>query len=172
MVVGDFTRRKGTTLDMGIPSTKAARQARIISLLETAKIRSQSELADYLEKDGVQVTQATLSRALVEIGAERIRGTDGVLIYSVAGIDPVKERDAPDRLKGLFRDLLIMAEASGNIVMLRTPAGAAQFLASALDHTEIPEAIGTIAGDDTVMVVSRDPNGGQRLAQRFLEWSE
>ncbi|WP_129360560.1 MULTISPECIES: arginine repressor [Micrococcaceae] len=157
---------------MGIPSTKAARQARIISLLESAKIRSQSALAEYLEQDGVQVTQATLSRDLVEIGAERIRGSDGVLIYSVSGSDSVKERDAPDRLKGLFRDLLIMAESSGNIVMLRTPAGAAQFLASALDHTDIPEAIGTIAGDDTVMVVSRDPNGGNALAQRFLEWSE
>ncbi len=159
---------------MGIPSTKAARQARIIALLESSKIRSQSALADHLEKDGVQVTQATLSRDLVEIGAERIRGSDGVLVYAVPGADPARDRDgdAPDRLKSLFRDLLIMAESSGNIVMLRTPAGAAQFLASALDHTEIPEAIGTIAGDDTVMVVSRDPQGGADLAQRFLEWSE
>lgn len=157
---------------MGIPSTKAARQARIIALLQTTRIRSQSTLAQYLEKDGVHVTQATLSRDLVEIGAERIRGADGVLVYSVSGSDPFTERDAPERLKGLFRDLLIMAEASANIVMLRTPAGAAQFLASALDHTDIPDAIGTIAGDDTVMVVSRDPNGGQALAQRFLDWSE
>ncbi len=158
--------------NMGIPSTKAARQARIIALLESSKIRSQSALAEHLEKDGVQVTQATLSRDLVEIGAERIRGSDGVLVYAVPGADPTRDRDAPDRLKSLFRDLLIMAESSGNIVMLRTPAGAAQFLASALDHTEIPEAIGTIAGDDTVMVISRDPNGGAALAQRFLEWSE
>lgn len=156
---------------MSIPSTKAARQARIIEILEGHSIRSQAELAEALAEDGVAVTQATLSRDLVEIGAERVRGADGVLVYAVPGSEPVRGQEPPRRLAVLFRDLLITAEASANLVLLRTPAGAAQFLASALDQTEIPEALGTIAGDDTVMVISRDPSGGQELAERFLRWS-
>ncbi|MCP3425272.1 arginine repressor [Rothia sp. AR01] len=156
---------------MAFPSTKAARQGRIVDLLEEHRIRSQSELAEHLAADGIQVTQATLSRDLVEIGAERMRGADGVLVYAVRGAEVSRAHEPADKLTSLFRDLLITAEASGNIVMLRTPAGAAQFLASALDHTSIPEAIGTIAGDDTVMVVSRTPDGGEALARTFLEWS-
>lgn len=156
---------------MAFPSTKAARQGRIVELLEEHRIRSQSELAEHLAADGIQVTQATLSRDLVEIGAERMRGPDGVLVYAVRGTELSRGQEATDKLAGLFRDLLVTAEASGNIVMLRTPAGAAQFLASTLDHTSIPEAIGTIAGDDTVMVVSRDPHGGEALARKFLDWS-
>ena len=156
---------------MSIPQTKAARQARIVEILEAHPIRSQSALAEALADDGVRVTQATLSRDLVEIGAERMRGADGVLVYAVRGAEPARGQEPPQRLAALFRDLLITAEASANLVLLRTPAGAAQFLASALDQTQIPEALGTIAGDDTVMVIARDPNGGQELAERFLQWS-
>ncbi|MGX6397105.1 arginine repressor [Rothia kristinae] len=156
----------------GIPATKTARQARIAEVLEQRSIRSQSELARVLAADGVKVTQATLSRDLVEIGAQRLRGPDGVLVYAVAGTEQPRGQEPPQRLAGLFRDLLITAEASANIVLLRTPAGAAQFLASALDQTAIPEAMGTIAGDDTVMVITRDPQGGAALAERFLDWSQ
>lgn len=158
-------------MTVAIPSTKTARQSRIVELLETQRIKSQSQLAEHLRADGVSVTQATLSRDLVEIGAERTRDPDGGLVYAVRGTQSERGQDAPDRLAGMFRDLLITAEASGNIVMLRTPAGAAQFLASALDRTDLPQAIGTIAGDDTVMVISRDPEGGQALAAQFLSWS-
>lgn len=155
---------------MTIPATKAARQARILEILAEHSIRSQSELAEHLAADGVHATQATLSRDLVELGAERTRRPDGALVYAVPGT--TEQGSAPEagtRLAGLFRDLLVTAEASGNIVLLRTPPGAAQFLASALDHTALPEALGTIAGDDTVMVISRDPEGGAALAGKFLE---
>ena len=71
----------------------------------------------------------------------------------------------------LFKELLITAEGSGNIAVLRTPPGAAQFLASSIDQSGLEAILGTIAGDDTVMVISRDPTGGQELAASFLAWS-
>lgn len=139
-------------------------------------MRSQAELATLLADDGVQVTQATLSRDLVEIGAVRVRGADGGLVYAVRGeggdrsprFGPAPEvLDA--RLAKLCAELLVTAEGSANIAVLRTPPGAANFLALAIDHSVIPAILGTIAGDDTVMIVTREPAGGEALAARFLE---
>ena len=150
---------------MPFPSTKIARQARIVELLQTRRVRSQAELAQYLTDDGMKVTQATLSRDLVEMGAG--------LIYAVPNY-PARRGGgaAPDaRMISLFKELLITAEGSGNITVLRTPPGAAQFLASSIDQSGLEAILGTIAGDDTVMVISRDPAGGQELAASFLAWS-
>ncbi|MFC6343337.1 arginine repressor, partial [Nocardioides hankookensis] len=72
------------------------------------------------------------------------------------------------RLARLCGELLVSADASANLVVLRTPPGAAQFLASAFDKAEFPEVLGTIAGDDTVLVIGREPSGGDDLARRFL----
>ena len=154
---------------MPFPSTKIARQARIVELLQTRRVRSQAELAQYLTDDGMKVTQATLSRDLVEIGAERIRDEGAGLIYAVPNY-PARRGGgaAPDaRMISLFKELLITAEGS----VLRTPPGAAQFLASSIDQSGLEAILGTIAGDDTVMVISRDPAGGQELAASFLAWS-
>ena len=71
----------------------------------------------------------------------------------------------------LFKELLITAEGAANITVLRTPPGAAQFLASSIDQSGMDAILGTIAGDDTVMVVTRDPNGGAALTESFLDWS-
>jgi transcriptional regulator of arginine metabolism len=76
------------------------------------------------------------------------------------------------RLARLCSELLVTAEASANIAVLRTPPGAANFLALAIDHSVMPSILGTIAGDDTVLLVSRDPQGGQDLAARFLQLAE
>ena len=155
---------------MPFPSTKIARQARIIELLQTRRVRSQ---AQYLTDDGMKVTQATLSRDLVEIGAERIRDEGAGLIYAVPNY-PARRGggSTPDaRMISLFKELLITAEGSANITVLRTPPGAAQFLASSIDQGGLDTILGTIAGDDTVMVVTRDPNGGAALAESFLDWS-
>ena len=72
------------------------------------------------------------------------------------------------RLARLCNELLVSAEATANLVVLRTPPGAAQFLASAFDKSALPDVLGTIAGDDTVLVIGRDPLGGDALARRFL----
>lgn len=158
-----------------IPLTKSARQQRIIELLATTEVRSQTELADLLADAGVVVTQATLSRDLVELDAVKVRVSSGTLVYAVPaeGGDrtPVVGRESAAseaRLARLCAELLVSADASANLVVLRTPPGAANFLASALDKAELGAVLGTIAGDDTVLVISRNPAGGEALAQRLL----
>ena len=158
-----------------IPMTKSARQQKIIDLLARNHVRSQSELADLLAADGLAVTQATLSRDLLELDAVKVRAPSGQLVYAVPGEGgdrrPVLAHESAAseaRLARLCAELLVSAEASANLVVLRTPPGAANFLASALDKAELGSVLGTIAGDDTVLVISRDPQGGDPLAQRLL----
>ena len=157
------------------PATKSARHQRIIDLVTHHEIRSQTELADLLAERGVHVTQATLSRDLVELDAVKVRSRTGTLVYAVpaeggdrAPVAPHETAAASQRLGRLCADLLVSAEASANLVVLRTPPGAAQFLASAFDKAEMADVLGTIAGDDTVLVIGRDPKGGSALAARFL----
>ena len=187
------------------PGTKAARHARIASILtqRSAPVRSQEDLAERLADIGFRVTQATLSRDLEELGAVRLRGPDGALIYALQGelgpggigmpgpAEPVASsapRRAPAEFTGgLFdpmamepsarlaraaAELLVKAEASANLVVLRTPAGAAQLLASAIDHAGWPGVLGTVGGDDTVLVIARDPAGGEDLAQALLRLAD
>jgi transcriptional regulator of arginine metabolism len=177
------------------PATKTARHAQIAAILAHAEppVRSQEELAERLAQRGVRVTQATLSRDLEELGAVRLRAADGALVYALpgeaggpgsmpGGLSETAEaaaRRAPEsgqepssRLARFASELLVAAEASGNLVVLRTPAGAAQFLASALDHAAWPSILGTVAGDDTVLVIARDPSGGQDLADSLLRLAD
>jgi transcriptional regulator of arginine metabolism len=160
---------------MTTPMTRAARHARIVQLVRLGPVRSQTELSILLGEDGFIVTQATLSRDLEELGAVKLRSPDGGLPVYVVPEDgsPLTARGAgggpPQRLARLIGELLTSAEASANLVVLRTPPGAAQFLASALDRAALPEILGTIAGDDTILVVTRDVTGGTALARRFLD---
>ncbi len=114
------------------PITKTARQARIIAILEQHAVRSQADLAELLATEQVQVTQGTLSRDLVEIGALRVRGQDGHLVYAVPadGGDRTPQvgefATFESRLTRLCSEVLVSAEASANLVVLRTPPGAAQ----------------------------------------------
>ena len=157
-----------------LATSRTARHRRIVELLENCRVRSQTELARLLADDGVAVTQTTLSRDLDELGAVKIRDGEGDLVYAVPaeGGDPTP-RLAPvngevvARLSRLAAELLVSADASANLVVLRTPPGAAQFLASAVDRAALPEVIGTIAGDDTVLVIAADARGGGDVAHRF-----
>lgn len=154
--------------------SKAARHAKIITLLEQHEVRSQSELAELLADDGVQVTQGTLSRDLVEIGALRVRSTGGRLVYAVPGEGGDRTPHVGEfasfeaRLARLCGEVLVSAEASANLVVLRTPPGAAQYFASAVDRVGWEAILGTIAGDDTILLITRSPNGGGDIAQQFL----
>jgi transcriptional regulator of arginine metabolism len=152
--------------------TKTARQQLIIDLLQRNAVRSQAELASLLTKHGVQVTPSTLSRDFVELEAVRVRTADGGLVYAVpaeGGGRPAPTASSQDRLARICRELLVSADASANLVVLRTPPGAAQYMASAVDHAAPTDILGTIAGDDTVLVISRAPEGGAALAQRFMD---
>ncbi|NNU28145.1 arginine repressor [Isoptericola sediminis] len=169
-----------TTSPGHAPTTKAARHARITEILQRTAIHSQAELARELAGEGRSVTQGTLSRDLIELRAEKVRSASGALVYAVpgeggdrsvraAGVDGHDGGYLAARLARLCADLLVSAESSGNQVVLRTPPGAANYLASAIDHSVLPGVLGCIAGDDTILVIGRDPAGGDELARRFLE---
>jgi transcriptional regulator of arginine metabolism len=156
--------------------TRSARQARIAELITAGPVTSQTQLAALLAESGIEVTQATLSRDLEELGAVKLRGSDGapasyVLPPENAPLRPAQS-PAPARLTRLLAELLTGADGSANLAVLRTPPGAAQFLASALDKVALPDVLGTIAGDDTVLVISRDPDGGPALAARLRALAE
>ncbi len=150
--------------------TRVARQSRIIELVSSMGIRSQTELAKLLAGEGIEVTQATLSRDLDELGAVKLRGVDGGAAIYVIPEDgsPVRGvQGGTSRLSRLLAELLVGVDYSANVTVLRTPPGAAQFLASAIDRAALHEVVGTIAGDDTVMVIAREPLSGKDLADRF-----
>ena len=167
------------------PATKAARHALIRQVLGHSQIRSQAELREALAERGVSTTQATLSRDLVELRATKIRACDGALVYSVpeagapgqlraaqAVAEGADENDlAPyttPRLTRWCADLLVTAEWSGGQLVLRTPAASAQLLASAVDDAMLPGVLGCIAGDDTVLVISRSEETAARVATHLL----
>lgn len=136
-----------------------ARRAKVVSLVESGVIHSQIDLVRELKHAGYKVTQATASRDLEEIGA--VRGSNG---YQLG-------RSSDESLSRLisFENLILDVEASGNLAVVRTPPGGAQLLASNLDHSGIKSIIGTIAGDDTILVVSRKSDGGSELAKELLK---
>ncbi len=156
-------------------TTPTARRQRIADLLDTRVVRSQTELSDLLAVDGIAVTQATLSRDLDELGAGKVRGPGGSLVYALPaqGGDGTPRpggavREGRGRLARLAAELLVSAEASGNLVVLRTPPGAANFLASALDRGAVPGLLGTIAGDDTVLIIAAAADGAEQLRADLL----
>jgi transcriptional regulator of arginine metabolism len=154
--------------------TRTARQGRIVEMVSQLVIRSQSELAKLLAAEGIEVTQATLSRDLDELGAVKLRGPDGGAPIYVIPEDgsPVRGvQGGTTRLARVLGELLVSTDSSANRAVLRTPPGAAQFLASALDRAALHEVVGTIAGDDTILVVAREPMTGAELAERIAALS-
>jgi len=161
------------------PATKIARHQLIIDLVTHHEVHSQGELRALLAGEGIEVTQATLSRDLDELDAVKVRAAGGGLVYAVPAEGGDRRPSAPtetaaglQRLARLCGELLVSADASANLVVLRTPPGAAQFLASAFDKAEMPDVLGTIAGDDTVLVIGREAEGGDALARRFLDLAD
>ena len=148
------------------PITRTVRQALILELLEQNLVSSQMQLSELLKNKGVEITQGTLSRDLDELGAKKIRPDSGRAFYAVGNTE---ETLAPttvgtrEKLRKMLDDLLVSSDHSGNIAVLRPPPGAAAFLASFIDRVSMDEVVGTIAGDDTVFVLARDPLTGKEL---------
>lgn len=144
-------------------SEVAARRAKAISLISAGVVHSQEDLVQGLKKAGFKVTQATASRDLEEVGAIRSRAADGGLVYSM----PTSAEGALAKSMPLPAELIIAIESSANIAVVKTPPGGAQLLASSLDHIGLNHVIGTIAGDDTVLVISKKATGGAQLAKEL-----
>ena len=141
---------------------KAQRQRRIVQLLRRQPVSSQEELARLLRKHGEQVTQATLSRDLEELGAIRMR-ENGRVVYRLPDEPPAGE----EWLRRMLMEFMLEVEASGNLVVIKTPPGGANAVARALDNTGVKDVIGTVAGDDTIMVICREGVKGQTVARRL-----
>lgn len=152
------------------PLTRSARQGLISRIVDSRRVASQRQLQDLLAAEGVEITQATLSRDLVDLGARKVRA-DGQSFYSLSATDTDLSADGPARLRRILVELLVGTDHSGNTAVLRTPPGAAQYLASVIDRSDLPEVVATIAGDDTVFVLARDPVDGRALAEHLHEIS-
>lgn len=161
-----------------ISSSRQGRQSRIVEVLAEHAVRSQTELLELLARDGIEVTQATLSRDLLDLGAEKVR-VGRALVYAVPGEGgdrtpraPIDPAEVSSRLRRLCEELLVTAQSSEQLVVVRTPPGAAGYLASALDHARLPDVLGTIAGDDTIMIVTASASAGTALASWLLDQAD
>jgi transcriptional regulator of arginine metabolism len=157
-----------------IPQTRAGRRQLVLDILGRQSVRSQGELLEILSRKGFDVAQATLSRDLVELGAVKVR-EGKTLVYAVPGQGGDRTaRVAPgldevsSRLRRQCEELLVTARASANLVVVRTPSGAANYLASALDHANEPDILGTIAGDDTIMIITSGALQSRAVVRRLL----
>jgi transcriptional regulator of arginine metabolism len=142
---------------------KTQRQHKIARLLEAHAVTSQSQLVELLEADDVRATQATVSRDLDELGAVKVRVPGGELVYAIPEL--AHERVAPeDHLRRMLSDWVADVGCSGNLVVIRTPPGSAHVVGSALDRSGLPEILGTVAGDDTVLIIVSEGSSGADVA--------
>ncbi|ACP32940.1 arginine repressor [Corynebacterium sp. HMSC062E11] len=152
------------------PTTRNARQAKILEILDRTRVTSQVQLSELLLDEGIDITQATLSRDLDELGAKKVKRDGGRSFYVVGGeLEQFEDQlNGPrEKLRRMLDELVVSHDFSGNIAMLRTPAGAAQYLASFIDRVGLPDVVGCIAGDDTIFVLAREGLGGRELAEKL-----
>lgn len=148
--------------------TKAQRQHRIQRLLENESVSTQEQLVTLLAADGVEATQATVSRDLEDMGAIKVRVPGGETVYAVPALP--KDAVAPDdHLRRVFGEWVVEVSSSLNIVVLRTPPGSAHVVGSALDRAGLPDVLGTVAGDDTLMLVVAESTSGAAVAAHLAE---
>ena len=150
--------------------TKHQRQHRITRLLETRAVASQAHLVELLAAEGVEATQTTVSRDLEELGALKVRLPGGDTAYALPEL-PSHQVAPEDHLRRVLGEWVVEADHSGNLVVLRTPPGSAHVVGSALDRSGLPGVIGTVAGDDTVLVVASEAVGGRAVAVRLAALS-
>jgi transcriptional regulator of arginine metabolism len=142
---------------------KPQRQHRISRLLEEQAVSSQAQLVELLAADGVVATQATVSRDLEDLGALKVRIPGGTMAYAIP--EHAKEGSAPDdHLRRVMGEFVVEVAHSGNVVVLRTPPGSAHVIGSALDRAGLPHVLGTVAGDDTLILVCAEQVGGATVA--------
>jgi len=149
-------------------TTKSQRQHRIAVLLEEQVVSSQDRLVDLLANSGISATQATVSRDLEDLGAVKVRVGGGISVYAIP--DHPHEQVVPtDHLRRVFGEWVLSADWSGNLVVLRTPPGSAHVVASAIDRAGLEDVLGSVAGDDTIMVITSRGVDAEQLCGTFKE---
>jgi len=147
-----------------VPS-KTKRHAAILRLVRDHSVSSQERLRELLVAEGFNVTQATLSRDIHELGLVKDADADGHLRYEATN----EELLPPPPLSALVPSLLLKMDGVGPLLVLATPTGSASALAAALDHEEWPEVLGSIAGDDTLLMITRTVQDRKRLEERIAQ---
>lgn len=149
-------------------ASKVQRQQAIAKLIAKHAVTNQPQLVDLLAEEGITATQATVSRDLEDLGAVKVRVPGGDTVYAIPEYEP--QRIAPeDQLRRVMGEWVAEVRHSGNLVVLRTPPGCAHVVASALDRSGLDGILGTVAGDDTLLVVAEDGMGGDVMRDRLRE---
>lgn len=145
---------------------KAQRHIKIREIITNREIETQDELVDELRQAGFHVTQATVSRDIKELHLVKVSTDKGLYKYSL----PADQRFNPSqKLKRLLQDSFVGIEHSGNLIVLKTLPGNAHAVASLLDHLAWDETIGTLAGDDTILIICREKTNVKEVVQRFID---
>ena len=147
---------------------KVRRKAAILELVEREAITSQEQLRTRLKARGYTVTQATLSRDIRDLGLVK-RSSDGA--YQLPGAEPAVPPSAGVALQRALAEYASGVDCVQQLIVVRTGAGMAQPLALAIDRARLDEVVGTLAGDDTILVISRHPRQAKALARQMEEWS-
>lgn len=148
--------------------SKTQRRHRIHGLLETESVTSQAQLVELLAGDGVEATQATVSRDLEFIGAIKVRIGGGDTVYAVPEL-PTDQVAPEDHLRRVLGEWVVDVAHSQNLVLMRTPPGSAHVVASALDRSALTGMLGTVAGDDTLLVIAAEDESGESMAARLRD---
>mgnify|MGYP000851919526 CR=1 FL=1 len=138
--------------------SKVQRQHRIAKLLEEQQVTNQSQLVELLGAVGIRVNQATVSRDLEELGAIKVRVPGGETVYAIPAL-PTQQIAPEDTLRRVLGEWVVEVERSGDLVVLRTPPGSAHVVASAIDRSGPADVLGTVAGDDTLLVIASERKG-------------
>ena len=148
---------------------KVRRQAVIVELVTNEQVHSQEQLRTRLKARGYDVTQATLSRDIRDLGLVK-RSSDGA--YQMEGAAPTVPASAGIALQRALAEYASAVACVQQLIVVRTGAGMAQPLALAIDRAKLDEVVGTLAGDDTILVISRDARQAKALARQMEEWSQ
>ena len=148
---------------------KPQRQHRILRVLEEQPVSSQAQLVQLLESEGVVATQATVSRDLEDLGAVKVRIPGGAMAYAIPEYTNERLAGNDDHLRRLMGEFVVEVSHSLNLVVLRTPPGSAHVVASAIDRAGVTGVLGTVAGDDTLLLVCAETVSGTSVAARLAE---
>jgi transcriptional regulator of arginine metabolism len=147
--------------------SKRKRHDQILDIIRTHRVTSQESLRELLVEQGTEVTQATLSRDIRELRLVKVPGADGVGHYSVP-----EEWDSTPPLESLLPTLFHSADGVDNLLVVRTMKGGAQTVAAGIDWEEWPEVVGTLAGDDTILIILREARSRPAVQKRLEEMAD
>ena len=146
---------------------KNSRHSKILELINKYPITTQEELIDYLKTEGYDVTQSTISRDIKQLRLTKTMLPDGKYRYQAS---PAADKGAKNNFDTIFSSSVVSIECAGNIVVVKTFSGLAQAACAALDMMSFSSIVGTLAGEDTILVVCRDEAGAQACCDDFKRY--